>query len=456
MVCIGSGFPYTLAQPVAAGAGVHTPHVLLITIDGFPAELLNDVHASIPTIRQLVKEGTVSEGMRVINPAITWPNHTTLITGVRADRHGVMFNGVLERGGAGKPVKVDPNRDQNELVAVPTLFDVAHRAGLRTANINWPCTRGSKSIDVNFPDVPKQIEFMTPKLREQLLADGILVDTTDKTFMAMGSVRRDEVWCAAACQVIREFKPDFLTYHILNLDAMHHADGPGSPAGYTAMALADAEVRQVLEALDAAGIRRDTTIFVVADHGFAKAGKLILPNVVFRQNKLLTAGPTSIVAARAQAITEGGTAMVYLTDPATLEEDRRRVMGLMKGIEGVADVVEPSGHAELAISTPSQNRHAPDLVLVAKDGYAFVDYATGEQAVIEAVAGRHMLGHHGYLATNRHMDALFLAVGPGIKRGHRIGRFENIDLAPTIARVLGVELPHPDGKVLSEILSSDP
>src|SRR5687768_14082783 len=84
--------------------GTAADHVVLITIDGFAAYLLDDPQVSAPTIRQLIAEGTVAEGLRPSNPSVTWPNHTTLITGVRADRHSVLFNGVLHRGAPGKPV----------------------------------------------------------------------------------------------------------------------------------------------------------------------------------------------------------------------------------------------------------------------------------------------------------------------------------------------------------------
>src|SRR5437870_5181082 len=73
-------------------------HVVLITLDGFAAYMFWDAKTPIPKIRQLAAEGVASEGMRVSNPTVTWPNHTTLVTGVRAAKHSVLYNGILERG----------------------------------------------------------------------------------------------------------------------------------------------------------------------------------------------------------------------------------------------------------------------------------------------------------------------------------------------------------------------
>jgi hypothetical protein len=141
-------------------------HVVLITIDGFPARMFWDAKTPIPRIRQLAAEGAVAEGLRISNPTVTWPNHTTLVTGVRAASHSVLYNGILLREGPGLPVKVDPKRDRVELVAVPTLYDRLHEAGLRTAAINWPCTRNSTSLDDDFPDPFSNIAHFQTTLSE--------------------------------------------------------------------------------------------------------------------------------------------------------------------------------------------------------------------------------------------------------------------------------------------------
>src|SRR6266480_8009821 len=91
------------------------PHVVIVTIYGFSAYNMKDNNAPIPTLRRLAEEGAVAEGMKVCNPSVTWPNHTTLISGVRPDKHGVLFNGILMRPGVGEPVSIDPKRDASEL-----------------------------------------------------------------------------------------------------------------------------------------------------------------------------------------------------------------------------------------------------------------------------------------------------------------------------------------------------
>src|SRR6188768_759330 len=138
--------------------GAPDRYVVVICVDGLAASLIDDPKAPLPTIRRLAREGSIVDGgMRVSNPSVTWPNHTSLVTGVRPEKHGVLANGVLVRGGPDVPVFVDPRKDQRDLVRVRTLFEAAKSAGFKTAEVNWPCTRGCTSVDDSFPDVPEQV-----------------------------------------------------------------------------------------------------------------------------------------------------------------------------------------------------------------------------------------------------------------------------------------------------------
>jgi arylsulfatase A-like enzyme len=450
---VALGFLILMGAMVVPIHGSTNHHVILITIDGAAAYYLSDSNAPLPTLRRLGAEGVVTEGMRVSNPAITWPNHTTLVTGVHPARHSVLFNGVLVRPGPGRAVRVDGGRDGTDLVAVPTIYDLLHRAGYRTADINWPCTRNARTLDDSFPDVPDQVSWMTPRLRGELMALRLLEGTNDLAFRNRSAGWKDQVWTAAAAHVIRERRPNFLLLHMLVCDSTQHKYGPQSPAAYTALALADAQLRDVLRALDEAGIRERTTLLITADHGFETALKLIQPNVVFRKAGLLevAAAPT-LLQARAQIVSEGGIAMVYLTDPDRRAADRAQVIDLMRRHEGIADIVMPEQFAELGLPHPAKNPQMADLILVATNGYAFNNEARGDDSIVDVTLAAGNQGHHGFLASHAKMNAIFVAWGRGIKRGSRLGVIRNIDVAPTIARLLGQTLPDADGQVLSTML----
>src|SRR6266571_5568176 len=77
-------------------------HVVLISLDGFPARSLRDPNLPLPVLRKLIREGAVADAMKPVNPTVTWPNHTAMITGSNAVEHGVLYNGLPVRPGEGK------------------------------------------------------------------------------------------------------------------------------------------------------------------------------------------------------------------------------------------------------------------------------------------------------------------------------------------------------------------
>jgi len=424
-------------------------HVVVICVDGLPAYLFDDPNAPLPTIRALAARGVVADGMKVSNPSVTWPNHTSLTTGVRPDRHGVLFNGVLERTGPGLPVKVDPRKDKTELVHVPTIYDVLYERGLTTAAINWPCTRNAPTIQDNFPDVPEALDHTTPRLLEGLKLAGGVKDVDLQGFLKLSSPARDRIWTQAVCHVIRERKPNLVLFHLLNVDGVHHRYGPLTPAGYTAVAYADTCVREVVDAIDAAGIRDRTSILIVADHGFLAIPQTLQPNVVLRQADLLTVEGNQIATARAHVIPEGGIGMLYLTVPGSTESDREKVVELFREREGIAEILRPQDFARYGLPQPDEYPQMADLILVAKDGYGFSGAAVGDEFVVKSDV---TVGTHGFLSTNPRMNAIFVASGAGIRNGGKLAAVENIDVAPTIARLLNVPFPMATGRVLVNAL----
>lgn len=128
--------------------------VILVSLDGFPAWMWKDPSLPVPNLRRLAKEGAIAEAMTVSNPSITWINHTTMITGVEPRKHGVLFNGLLVRNGTDQPPKVEPWRNREEMVFVPTLYDATTAAKLTSAEVDWVAVTNPKTITWSFPELP--------------------------------------------------------------------------------------------------------------------------------------------------------------------------------------------------------------------------------------------------------------------------------------------------------------
>jgi predicted AlkP superfamily pyrophosphatase or phosphodiesterase len=419
--------------------------VILLSIDGFAAWLWKDPTLPVPNLRRLAAEGATAEAMTVSNPSITWINHTTLVTGVSPRRHGVLFNGLLVRQPPPLPPVIEQWRDKADLVRVPTLYDVAHQSGLTTAQVDWVAILNSGTIHWEMLEQPK-----LGVVEREMIAKGLLTAQDVATFTKGKNIAwRDLMWTRAATHIIREHRPNLLLFHTLTTDSINHANGPGSQASYAAFAYADRLVGDVLEALKDAGLQDKATLVIATDHGFKKVAKLVYPNVLLRQAGLVQVDKEAVSACDAYVMTQGGMAFVYVTDPARKAELLPQLREIFTKAEGVERVMEGTDGPTMGMPLPSENPGMGDLVLFAKSGYAFQAKFDGEEPV---VVSTNYLGTHGYPSSDPQLDGTFIAWGYGIKSGVRLERMANLDVAPTLAELLGVKLPEVEGRVLREIL----
>lgn len=425
-------------------------HVILISIDGFPAWLWRDPSLPVPVLRKLAAGGASTEAMTVSNPSITWINHTTLITGVQPRRHGVLFNGLLVRQGTDKPPKIEQWADKERMVFAPTLYDVAHQSGMTTAESDWVAVTHARTIDWSFPELPKT----DGPIEKEMIAAGLLMPE-QIDWMQFGPGRKniawhDETWTKAAIFMFEKHRPNLLLHHVLNTDATHHRYGPGSQPSYTALAYADRLVGDLVQAVERSGLKDKTTFIITTDHGFKKVSKYVYPNVILKKAGFLQAplGAT-VTQCQAVAMTQGGMSFIYITDPARKAELLPKLKELFATAEGIAQVIDGRDGPSLGMPTPAENQGMGDLVLYPKDGFAFNNSAAGDAVTGPSVDYN---GTHGYPNSDPELDGVFIAAGAGVRPGIKLARMANLDVAPTMAKLLGLKLPQADGRVLEEIL----
>lgn len=432
---------------VAAPAPARDRHVILISLDGFPAVALDNPRTPVPTLQRLVREGARAAAVIPVNPVVTWPNHTTYVTGVTPARHQVMFNGLLTRDDAGT-LKIEPWRPKREMVKAPTVYDAAHAAGLTTAQVDWVAIHEPETITWAFAERP-DAEGVVEK--EMIAAGRVSADDIATFNKGTAAAWRDQVWTDAAVHILEQHKPNLLLFHLLALDSTHHTYGPATLASTTAMAFQDAQVARLLSALERSGLSDKTTVVVLADHGFRTARRTINPNVALR-NAGLIRGEGAGKQVDAWTMSWGGAAGIYLTDRSASATLVPKIEAAVAGLEGVDRVVTRGALTELGLPDPGTSDQAPDLVLAARDGYDFGRADTG--ALVMDTDATHV-GHHGVLNTDPSMRALFLAWGRDVKPGVRLGDVRAIDVAPTIAEWLGVPLPSADGTSLARALAGN-
>ena len=431
----------TVRTPAAQGPG---NHVVVISLDGFPGWALEDPYLPVPTLRRLTAQGVVARGMRPVNPSVTWPNHTSIVTGVTPARHGVLFNGLLVRE-PGVPPRIEPWRDKSEMVRARTLYDATHEAGLTTAQVDWVAIWNAPTITWEFRERPEPGQTVP----EEMIKAGLISAADVKAFSNRNILWRDEMWTTAAVHIIRTHRPNLMLFHLLNLDSTHHRYGPRTPAGMNAMALLDAQVRRIVDAVDEAGLTARTTFFVVSDHGFKTVRRQIRPNAVLAKAGLLTATDGKVTRSEAYVVPEGGTALVYLTAAGPAGTLLERTKQALAGLEGIERVVEPAAFAALGLPRPEDNPQMGALFLIAKDGYAFTA-ATAEPAVVDAPATS--LGAHGYVSSDPDLQALFIASGRAVRSGVTLDVIDSLGIAPTAASLLGVKLGDVEGRIMTDVL----
>lgn len=431
-------------QPPAAARP--SDHVVVISIDGFrPAMYLDAARegVAIPNLQALRAEGSSAEGMQVAHPSLTYVSHTSLATGVRPARHGIISN-----------TRFDPPAGSTqwyyevEALKVPAIWDHVKAQGLKTAGASWPVTVGAK-IDVLFPESNQAPPDSTWLARARADSTPGLVDALVKTLGGFGdndnrnAVQRDRFTAAMAAQIIRTEKPNLLMIHLMETDTAQHADGPGSPAARDAIQHIDAHVGAIVRAADEAGIRARTTFLVTGDHGFARVHTLIQPNVILRDGGWLTTDTRGRVVTWQAA---SHATAIRLKDPsdhalaAAIEQTfRAAAAGAYQGIFRVvsrAELDALGAYPEAA------------FFIEPAEGYYVTDGVVNGTALIGATR----FGAHGFLPTESRMYTGFIAAGAGIRRGVPLPLLRQIDIAPTIARLLGFELSGVDGVPMVGIL----
>ena len=435
-LCILIGLP-----SVGALAAPQTHRmVVVISLDGFPAYQLNDPRLPIPALRKQAREGSSAAAMLPVNPTVTWPNHTAMVTGVDASRNHVLFNGLLTQQADGS-VTVEPWKDRDLLVQALTVYDVAYAAGLTTAQVDWVASYGAKTISCSFPEMPD------PKglIEGQLAQAGLVTSAQLSNFDASSPAWQDQIRTNAAVDILQRYQPNLMLVHLLSLDDISHQYGPMSEAGLEAIAFLDDRVKQIVDALQAAGLSERSTILVVSDHGFRKIQHDIYPNIALRRNGFMR--EKGKAKWDAWVVPKGGTAMVYAAKNSKRSQSLAKLRALFAQMEGVEHVFRPEEFGPLGLALSPASDQTPDLLLTAKPGYAFSGGTRG--SALRTTTG----GTHGYLNSDPEMQAIFIAWGKGIRPGTRLDRISNLDVAPTIAALLGIEMRNITGRALDQMLT---
>lgn len=424
-----------LAAGLIAGQAEARP-VLLISIDGLrPADVTkaSERGLKIPNLQRFLTEGSYASVKGVL-PTLTYPSHTTLLTGAAPARHGVVNN-----------VTFDPNQINYDGwywytpdIKVPTLWDAAQAAGLKSANVHWPVSVGATSVTWNLPQIWRSGHSDDDKLVAALSTPGLLHDLSingDKYAPGIDeSTEGDETRGRFAVRLIAQHKPDFITVYLTALDHTQHVSGPDTAEAHAVLERIDAIVGQLVAAEKAA--HPDAVMAIVSDHGFAATDTEINLYRAFIDAGLVRVDKAGKVTSwDAVPWSSGGSAAIVLArhDDAALH---KRVKDLLDTLKS-----DPANRIDAIISRSEVERQGgnpeADYYINFGPGMMTAGYA-GPNAPL--LAPSHYKGMHGYFPDDPRMRATLLLSGPDIPRHHDLGDVDMRAIAPTLAKILGVRL----------------
>lgn len=384
-----------LAAPAAARPGAPT---ILISIDGFHPDYL--ARGVTPNLARLAATGATGP-MRPSFPTKTFPNHWTLVTGMRPDRHGIVANRMEDPARPGE-VFTMASDDPFWWNAAEPIWVTAEKAGLRTATMFWPGSAvawgGTKSM--GWP--PAYPGGVRPRDWQAFSMD---VTGLQRVETVLDWLRRPAA-----------IRPDFIALYFDLVDTVGHAWGPGSPRLNPALSEVDQLIGILLRGLDG----RPVNLVIVSDHGMAASGS----------DRIL--------------------ALDRLLDPAdfrTIDAGAFATIVASPGREAAVEaaLLRPHDHMQCwrKAEIPARfayGRHprvAPYFCL-AETGWLVLRSAPAEPR-----AG----GDHGYDHEAPEMTALFIANGPAIRAGVSLPAFDNVAVQPLLAALLGVPAGATDGSL---------
>ncbi len=414
--------------------------LVVISIDGLRPDYITaaDEHgAKVPNLRRFLKDGAYADGVEGVVPTVTYPSHTTLVTGVWPAKHGILANTTF-----------DPLQKNYqgwywyaEDIRVPTLWDAAAKAGRTTASVQWPVTVGAH-INWNIPEFWRANTEDDAKLLRAASTPGLLAEAQGEIGAYSGgvdtTVEADRNRGRYAVWILEKKHPSLLMLHLIALDHIEHETGPFS-----------AESVAVLEGLDAViGSVRDAAerlapghayVAVVSDHGFARTEAQLNLFPAFRDAKLFTVDDKGkITDWKAMPWVTGGSAAIVLKDPSDPEilTEVHELLAKLRddpanGIDSVLDGNEL--HKRGGYPTAS-------FFVSLKPGWR-TGYALDGPELTKTKLG----GTHGELPDVPDLRAAFFLVGPGVPAGRDLGLIDMRDIAPTLAHEVGLAMPTADG-----------
>lgn len=434
----------TACPPSANGRA--TDHVVLISLDGLRPEFYLDESWPAPMLQQMQREGAWAGVVESVFPSVTYPAHTTILTGLPPAEHGIFYNSPFEsEGQSGRWYWEESS------ITAPTLWDAAQATGLKTASVFWPVSVGAP-VDWNVPEIwpleadeefvgPARKASTPPDLLEELEREA--TGRLSPVNFSFGRLSLDDKSSEMAAYLLATYKPNLLTLHLIGVDYFQHEQGREGDMVRRAVAALDRCISRIVDAAEQARIRERTTFLVTGDHGFVDLHTEVAPNVWLVEAGLMEARPDR-GNWRATVHTTSAAGFVFLADGddhETLEQVRRVFAAQPEEIRALFTILDRDDLERLGTAPDAALGLAP-----APGAYITSDY---EPPAIRLADG----ASHGFLPDLPETYTGFVAWGAGIRRGGSVPMMRLEQIAPLVSRLLALDLETATAALPAELLA---
>jgi predicted AlkP superfamily pyrophosphatase or phosphodiesterase len=385
-----------LCAPVAAA-----PKLLVISVDGLDWRYLRDRDAlgmKLPNMRRLLAASQVADGVTGVWPTITWPSHTSMMTGMRPDQHGILAN-------ASGPLDLSLNYWSAAKIKVPTLWQCVVAAGRTVGAVNWPVT-ATANITWNLPEIYAHRDGDSSDLEtvDRYGTPGLVAEITQAHPSFGYRWLDDRTRAVATVYLLKTKKPDLMLLHLAESDSEQHEEGPYTPHAKAVLERSDELIGDILKALP-----KGYDVALVSDHGFEAIDHVA--------NLKVMAAADGVMGAMNIA---GG--LVTTTDA--------KVADWLRAQSGKDDIGREVPHDELV-------RYAPNLsgAVAAFEPAPHVVFGNAASGAAHGKSGN--AGTHGFWPTRPDYHSVFLLSGPGVKPG-KLGTLEMVTLKDRFASAMGL------------------
>lgn len=424
--------------------------VLLISVDALMPEFILEqerLKISLPNIRTYFLEGgaVARGGVKSVFPTFTYPCHQSMITGVCPATHGIVNNGIFDP--EGKHLGAwhwFANR------SVKTLWEAAKEQGYVSASVAFPTSVGARGdyiapefwwdgseLDRLFIDAVAKPQGMILQMEEEIGRYAGGLDLTDEgdyqRFLAAMWVLNHKI------ALHLPEKPFFMSAYFASFDETAHQNGVYSKEAAHSLEKIDRMLGELIGRVCEL-TEGEVVVCVCSDHGSIDNHYNISPNVRLREAGLVEADEEGrLTEWQAWSQRAGGMSEIRLKNPED-KVARKKLQAVVKSLQEDPE----SGILEVVDKEQAKQRGGfplAEYVLIAKKGYEIRDNIIGPYCTNKL----HQKAQHGYSEEYEEMRASFMLTGKGITAGTDLGAMRLIDVAPTLAAVMGFTLPQAEG-----------